>query len=322
MGKSNERLSAEALVKSVAGVKPDETGNVEVTSANIDVAAPDVAFDPTGSIFGADVTDVDKALRKIEQTYQPIDTSPPPVEESPDLPNGTPLQHNKPWLVDTSTPRNRPLPTNPSSGDIVTVRDDAGMISVDGVLTNKITIEYSDVPIMGLTENLEITVNWSWVKLQYIENRNDWRVIGGGVGGQVKFIPEDIANALYPVGHVIMSFNANNPGSYLQFGLWQALPGGLVLATAGTSTDINSLTKDIQPRSNEGEWAHTQTKEELANHSHILEVNNNSNRTSGMGGSSAQDDGKVLATTSAVGSNAPMNIANPMCGVFVWERIA
>ena len=251
--------------------------------------------------------------------------------ESPDLPNGTPLQHNKPWLVDTSTPRSRPLPTNPSSGDIITVRDDTGKITnTDGTVVNKIVIEYTDVPIMGLTENLEITVNWSWVKLQYMGSRNDWRVIEGGVGGQVKVVSDEIANTLYPVGHVIFSMNTNNPASYLQFGVWQRVAVGKFIAGVGDGTDSNGVVKAFSSRDNVGEWEHTQTEVEVGSHTHKAGEKrwgnpDNDNAEiywvdNGYGNLPA--DLPNVEENQEQGTVQAMNVTTPSFGMYVWERIA
>lgn len=291
----------------------------EQVSLPIVVDAEGVDFKPFGTSYPEDVLDVDKVLRNIDQEFLRKGS----IDPNPDLGDGVPLAAFRTWLVDTTTSaRTRPLPVAPTDGDWVIIRDDKGGIVEGDNAVRPITVGRNGNTIMGLTEDLVFNTNWSWAKVQWFESLSDWRVVEGGVGGQVRYVPLDVAERVYPIGHVLFSMNANNPSSYLQFGEWRRAAVGLFITGAGEATDANNIPKSMALRENTGEWEHTQTEEEMFPHGHLVTVNNNSSRTSGLGSSSSQDDGKEDIETGSRGGGLPMNVTSPSFGMFVWERIA
>lgn len=141
------------------------------------------------------------------------------------------------WLADSSArPISRPLPALPTDGYEVTIRDDAGRST-----SNKITVVRNGNTIMGLAEDMDITVSWSWVRLKWSTAANTWKVTAGGVGAQVKFTVMDEFKALYPIGHVVETLNSANPFSYYNFGTWGSL--GTYTITLGPID--NSITKTV-----------------------------------------------------------------------------
>lgn len=295
-------------------------GNAYQASDPVFSDALSVSFDPTGTSYdSSSSTNVDATLREIDKTFQRkgsgsvIDPTPP---------DNTPLEPYEVWLANsTAAPVSRPLPTTPSDGVEITIRDDAGEAG-----TNTITIGRAGKTIMGLSEDLTITTNWSWVRLKYFEATGDWRIIGGGVGGQVKIIPSDVAEALYPVGHVIFSMNANNPASYLQFGVWQSVATGMFIAGIGNHSDLNGTLGETVARANTGEWSHQITIPELPAHTHetlagvdTFGQTNSADKQVPLGGGGSV--GPSVKQPASVGNDALMNIRNPSFGMYAWERI-
>jgi hypothetical protein len=276
--------------------------------------AEDVIFNPFGTNFNPASVDVDAVLREIDTTFVRYAT----VDPDPDPVDGTPLVPYRIWLADSElAPRSRPLPNPAFEGAEVTVRDDAGFAG-----TNKITIGRNGKTIMGLAEDMDIDVDWSWVKLRYFEILDDWRVIEGGVGAQVVQTISTELQQIYQVGHIHLTTNALNPVAYFGFGTWTRRAEGLFLAGIGTGTDSNGLIRDFLPRDNAGEYAHTQTEAELAPHTHSYTRANDSTNTGGVGGSTVQDQNKVADTTGSTGGGTAMNVTTPSFAIYVWERTA
>ena len=295
-------------------------GNAYQASDPVFSDALSVSFDPTGTAYNpSTATNVDAVLREVDSTFQRKGTG-GVLEPTP--PDGTPLEAYEIWLADsTAAPVSRPLPVAPNDGEEITIRDDAGAAG-----TNIITIGRAGKTVMGLAEDLTITTNWSWIRLKYFETLDDWRVVGGGVGGQVKIIPSDVAEALYPVGHILLTMNSNNPASYLQFGVWQIAANGMFLAGIGNHSDTNGTLGNTEPRANTGEWSHQITIPELPAHSHetlagpdTFGQTNSSEKQVPLGGGGST--GPSTKQPASVGNDALMNIRNPSFGVYVWERI-
>ena len=278
----------------------------------------------------ADPVDVKDAINMFWANQQYIRV-PTYIDPVPDQPDGTPLAPYKTWLVDTSTGnRTRPLPLEPLEGDEITIRDDKGF--ADGVYST-ITIERNFKTIMGLAEDLTITKPWSWVRLKYFEIIDDWRVVAGGMGSQVRVDISDEFKALHPIGSLYFSENSANPGTYLGFGTWERRAEGMFLSGVGTSIDTGGVSKTLSSGSNTGEWEHIQTVDEIAAHFHIGGIGESAgsyiypygstqigDTYSGIGDSDA--DNNHMANTSTVGSSSPMNVTQPSFAMYVWARIA
>ena len=78
------------------------------------------------------------------------------------------------WMAkptDAGASLKRALPTAPTEGDMITIRDDSGIVSN----TKKITVDRAGRTIMGLAEDMDITTPYQSVTLVY--RSGDWRVM-------------------------------------------------------------------------------------------------------------------------------------------------
>jgi hypothetical protein len=71
----------------------------------------------------------------------------------------------------TTASLKRALPSAPTEGDMITIRDDSGTVSD----TKKITVDRGGRTIMGLAEDMDITTPYQSVTLAY--RAGDWRVV-------------------------------------------------------------------------------------------------------------------------------------------------
>lgn len=161
---------------------------------------------------------------------------------------------------------------------------------------------------------------------------------------------DNTLNRVYPVGSVMLSVNAVNPSTYLNFGVWSRIAEGKFLSGVGTGADENGVNKTLNSGDNPGEWQHTQTTNELGSHSHTfsgtsssngahnhslstnVSSNTSSNVLSSSDGSSASNtqytgingnhSHTYSGTTSSKGSSSAMNVTNPSFGVYIWERVS
>lgn len=295
---------------------PDDTGLSVITYAE------NVIFNPDNSNFGEDIIDVDKALKDIDANF--IRTVSGEVDPNP--PDGTIIQAYTTWLADTTIEsRTRPLVANPNEGAEVRIRDDAGFAS-----TNHITVQGNGTTIMGLSEDLKISSDWAWVTLKYFSDRNDWRVVEGGIGAQVVYIP-DIPEPpvvepqeLYPLGYVLLSVDPQNPFLYLDFGTWERIAEGQFLSGIGSHVDLNGVNKTLVAGENGGEWEHTITKEELPSDANQLAgddvVVTNAPFESPIDPQSGASPSGHEVHIDAWGDDA-MNVTNPSFAVYMWKRI-
>ena len=315
-------------VYAVNNHEPVTLGQLGDIESGIHIPGINVSLDPSGTRFVStnvqtwlvEMDDVLDDFIRIETGEEGIDPNPP---------NGTPIQPYEIWLVNSlEGVKSRPLPAAPTDGVEVTIRDHQGNTS-----TNTAFVLRSGKTIMGLEEDLTITVDWSWVRLKYYLSDDDWKVIGGGVGGQVLFLPEDIFESMFQIGHVLITKNANNPNSYYGWGTWVRGSVGTVLAGIGLSTDINGVSKTIVTGINPGEWDHPQTEEEIAAHGHVYVTDDNIDvkaaeygvtLVDGTTNSEGSDGGGSAFAweTAESGESVPMNVTNPITGYYVWERTA
>lgn len=155
-----------------------------------------------------------------------------------------------------------------------------------------------------------------------MEVLDDWRVVGGGVGGQVLFIPETVVTRVYPVGHVLLSMNSQNPAVYLQFGVWARVGIGRVLMGEGTSVDNNGSARTFATGNTGGEWYHKITKEELPSDAEVTIPTRKDNGENSGGEYYASDQGDDGDTMKGVldGGDESFDTANPGFVCYIWHR--
>jgi hypothetical protein len=300
------------LPYAVLNHEPITLAQLQDIEGGVVVPGVNVVLDPTGTRFVSTETqgwmvEMDSVLDE----FVKINTGEDGVDPNP--PNGTPIQPYEIWLINsTEGAKSRPLPALPTDGTEVTVRDHQG-----NTTQNNASILRNGNTIMGLEEDLIVTVDWSWVRLKFYTDDNDWKVIGGGVGAQVKILTPDIVAAIYPVGHIIVTRNANNPFSYLGIGVWERAAVGTMLAGVGAHGDSNGTQNTIAVGINQGEWSHSQTEAEVGPHDHPVEYSFDAGNGMALVGSVQVPE---IINTEIAGSGALSNITNPLDGFYIWER--
>ena len=134
---------------------------------------------------------------------------------------------------------------------------------------------------------------------------------------------ENLLDLVYPIGSVIHSTDAANPGDRLPNTTWVAVAEGRFIASVGTHTDANGdevtlAAGDILG----GEYNHTLTEAEMPSHQHTISPfrgqGSSAPITVGEGKGSLEADQTVQAT----GGDGAHNNVPPGYAMYIWERTA
>lgn len=182
---------------------------------------------------------------------------------------------------------------------------------------------------------------------------------GGGNVNVPQISASEIINIIYPVGSVYITVDNKNPMTIFG-GTWEAIANGRVLVGAGTGTDINNTIKTFAVGDTGGEYTHTLTENELAEHTHEIALTNSeghqhfvandssnpgtlsatttlsyyrqrgsyenyvlegSTKAANIGLSGIASDSTPLAQMSSTGDSSPLNVMQPYFSVNIWQRI-
>lgn len=234
------------------------------------------------------------------------------------------------------------------SGTGTYYREYEGVDATDGFYGVKLStdvISQTGVSISLVDGNTRVSVNLA------AAGEHKFVGLSEGVGVWPDVSGFEIIDAIYPVGHVLLSMNSANPATYLGRGTWTAIAEGLFLAGVGTGTDQNGVDKAIVAEANDGEWEHTQTEDELVEHTHdysgttstdgehthtytdryivnsaskYANMNDEGSLTTATKTTSTAGDHThtYSGTTSSKGSSSAMNVTTPSFGVYMWHRTA
>lgn len=127
---------------------------------------------------------------------------------------------------------------------------------------------------------------------------------------------EDAFDAKLPVGRVIITMSATNPGTYLP-GTWTRIAKGRTLVGVDESqTEFNAVEKSG------GSKTHTLTVNEMPAHNHNIDIFLEAGGPT-TGGASYIDGNKYGSrTTSMAGGGQPHNNLQPYYTVYFWKRTA
>lgn len=154
---------------------------------------------------------------------------------------------------------------------------------------------------------------------------------------------DDFIAEMYPIGKVELFFDSEDHSNYMGF-TWQKVAEGKMLVGVGTGTDQNNVSKTFSAGNNNGEYEHTQTKDEVGTHNHMESANtallyhSGIDKNVGTGDTSIGrvEENKTNSNSfnstgiytynntrsSGISSTKAMNITNPSYGVYVWKRIS
>jgi len=146
------------------------------------------------------------------------------------------------------------------------------------------------------------------------------RQIGSSAVNAVSLMTQ-VANLMYPVGHIEITENSANPSTYLGFGTWVQYGSGRVLIGAGTGTDTNGTQRAFSTTTTGGEYTHQLTIAEMPQHRHSFQ-NHSYTQSCGSGGNNAADETTGTDYTSYEGGNGYHSIIQPYITVYMWKRTA
>jgi hypothetical protein len=124
----------------------------------------------------------------------------------------------------------------------------------------------------------------------------------------------DLISKIYPVGHILMTENADNPVNYLGVGTWSAYGAGKVpVGIDSSQTEFNTVGKTS------GEKTHTLSPNEMPSHTHTVRMSNGVGSDSssfeanygGSGGNDATSNGNGIINTGSAGSGIAHNNLQP-----------
>ena len=126
---------------------------------------------------------------------------------------------------------------------------------------------------------------------------------------------KNVLDLIYPIGSIIYNDDENFDPNAIFGGTWEKIKGRMVIGLDDADNDFNTL------KATGGSKTHTQTVEELAQHSHRLY------RQSyyGSGSNAGPWTDGILNTgggTVNTGNNKPMDIMNPYYVANIWHRVA
>ena len=131
-----------------------------------------------------------------------------------------------------------------------------------------------------------------------------------------------ILQAVYPVGGCYISTVSTNPATVFGFGTWSQIAQGQCLVGVGTGTDQNSVQKAFTAGTNNGEYAHTQTTNELVPHTHTGQLNGSpQSGNSTVCADQSGGQGPITYTTNSTGGGVAFNVTNPTFGVDIFKRL-
>ena len=130
----------------------------------------------------------------------------------------------------------------------------------------------------------------------------------------------NVVDLIYPVGSVIYSADATNPGDRFTGTTWEAVGEGRFIASVGTHTDINTdegtiVAGDILG----GTYNHTLTEAEMPAHTHAL-LSHSGSQDQAVRHYMTNGSPETTPQTESTGGSAPHNNVPPGYGLYVWER--
>lgn len=133
-----------------------------------------------------------------------------------------------------------------------------------------------------------------------------------------------IINCLYPVGHILITENPNNPSTYLGVGIWVAYGAGKVpVGIDTTQTEFATVGQTG------GEKTHTLSVAELAQHNHGAKLAGRQSTCSTGSSLTVVDPGTTgswyggqSVSIDNTGSNQAHNNLQPYITTYMWKRTA
>lgn len=143
----------------------------------------------------------------------------------------------------------------------------------------------------------------------------------------------NFVNILYPVGTVIYTNNATNPGNLIYNTVWTQVAQGLFIAGVGAGVDKNGNgftvgVENAPGNFNVGEYQHKLLASEIPAHTHdvILRLNDSGSTSGYQNGPQASpamrlDNNTSYTSTANTPADGYHNNIPPLYGLYAWKRI-
>ena len=131
----------------------------------------------------------------------------------------------------------------------------------------------------------------------------------------INSIKNAINNLIYPIGSIIDNASEDFDPNVVYGGTWEKIKGKMIIGFDESDIDFNTLKKTG------GNKTHTQTVNEMAKHTHVL----NKGGAVGGDGSGLAYSGTTASNNAGVkaaGGGKPMDIMNPYFVANIWLRTA
>lgn len=180
----------------------------------------------------------------------------------------------------------------------------------DGTTTPLARTTNNDINAYGDSTTLTRILSKDSASIYY--NGKDRAIFHEGNGELIiKAIKPLLLELQYPIGSIKLTADNINPSTNIG-GTWVAVGQGKFIVGVGTSKDKNGATMSFEEGTNEGEYYHKITMNEIPAHKCSDEVQ-------GFGlNQSGSFENRVLVE----GTNSSMNITNPSFGLYIWKRVA
>lgn len=131
--------------------------------------------------------------------------------------------------------------------------------------STKLQTTYSDSSSVALLSNGDVQIN--------VANDHTFVVKHEGycvMDGKPLLTAEQLFEIEHPILSVYITTEDTNPNTIFGYGTWVKIGGGLQLGVVGTYKDSNSTSHTISKLTNQGEWSHAMTTDELVKHNHKM----------------------------------------------------
>lgn len=196
------------------------------------------------------------------------------------------------------------------------------VITKEGTLYKGSDIENQDIILRVTDAGLIQVVDILYFQEQINENKENIESLQNDVNNMLETLKPQLINLFLPVGFIIYTEDDNyNPNTVYTGTTWVQVKGRMIIGRDDSDSDF--ATSGLSG----GSKTHTQTIEEMPNHSHQQKIDNTYNSGGSGSGKYAQNNTGANGVdsgfrTNSTGGGKAMNIMNPYEVANIWKRTA